>query len=314
MLRRRHQLHVGEAHLHAIGGELLAELAVVQDAAAFFGHATPGGEVHLVDGHRPGTQVALAAGLQPGGVMPDETREIADDRRVVRRGLEVQRIRVRLEERRGVVRTDDLVFVARAGGQAGDEDLPDAGSPEVAHRLGAAVPEIVVAHDGDPPGGRSPDREGDPADAVDRADMRAQFIVGPVVVALAEEEKVVLGDRRQEAVRVVDVAADAVGIGHAETVTEKRRAGQLDLEDTARMQTGHRHRFPTLGQEFAGTRPRQERAGDQPPSLQRMQAQEAVRRGLLGIHQGGQLCWTQAHPGRLHARPRVGKRSLPEKP
>ena len=314
MLRRRHQFHVGEAHLHAVGGELLAEFAVVQDATALFGYATPGGQMHLVDGHRPGTQVALAAGVQPSGVMPDEAGEVADDRGVIRRRLEMQRIRVRLEKRRGVVRADDLVFVTGARGQAGDEDLPDAGSPEVTHRLGAAVPEVVVAHHGDPSGGRSPDREGDAADAIDRADMGAELVVGPVIVALAEQEKVVFRDRGQEAIRVVDVAPDAVGIGHAEAVAEKRGAGQFDLEDTARMQAGHGHRLPAVGQQLAGARPRQERAGDQTPALQRMQAQDSVRRGLRGIHQGGQLCWTQAHPRRLHARPRVGKRSLPEKP
>ena len=172
----------------------------------------------------------------------------------------------------------------------------------------------MVAHDGDPSGGRSPDREGDAGDAIDRAHMGAELVVGPVVVALAEQEKVVFRDRGQEAVRVVDVAPDAVGIGHAETVTEERGAGQFDLEDAARVQAGHGDRGAALRQELTGARPGQERAGHQPSALQRMQAQESVRRGLLGVHQGGQLCWTQAHPGRLHARPRVGKRSLPEKP
>jgi len=314
MLRRRHQLHMGEAHLRAVGGELRAELPVVQDAAALLGDAAPGGEVHLIDGHRAGAQVGLPAGLQPGLVMPDEAGEVADDRRMVRRRLEVERVRIRLQERRGVMRSDELVFVTRAGGEAGEEDLPDAGSPEAAHRVGAAVPEIVVAYDGDPPGGRGPDREGDPRDAVDRADVGTQLVVGPMVVALAEEEKIVLGDRRQEAVRVVDFPADAVGVSDAETITEERRAGQLGLEDPAGVQTGHRHRLPAFGQQLAGARPRQERTGDQTPALERMQPQEAVRRGLRGVHQGGQLCWAQAHPGRLHGRPRVGKRSLPEKP
>jgi hypothetical protein len=67
--------------------------------------------------------------------------------------------------------------------------------------VGAAVPEVVVAHDRDAAGGGGPDGEGDAADAVDDADVRAQLVVGPVVIAFAEEEEVVLGDRRQEAVQ-----------------------------------------------------------------------------------------------------------------
>ena len=55
VFRRRHQLDMSEAHLHAISGELLAEFAVIQDAATLFGYAAPGGQMHLIDGHRPGT-------------------------------------------------------------------------------------------------------------------------------------------------------------------------------------------------------------------------------------------------------------------
>ena len=54
--------------------------------------------------------------------------------------------------------------------------------------------------------------------------MRTEFIVGPVVVAFAEQEEVIFGNRRQETIRIVDVAPDTVGIAHAETVTEERGA------------------------------------------------------------------------------------------
>jgi hypothetical protein len=101
--------------------------------------------------------------------------------------------------------------------------MPEA--PEVAHRLGASVPEVMVAHDRDPASGGRPDGEGDAADAIERADVRTEFIMGPVVVAFAEEEKVVFRDRRKETIRVVDVAPDAVGVGHAEAIAEERGAG-----------------------------------------------------------------------------------------
>ena len=66
--------------------------------------------------------------------------------------------------------------------------------------------------------------------------MGTQLIVGPMVVALAQQEEIVLRNRRQETVRVIDHAADAIRVGNTETVAEKRDAGQLHLEDPARVQ------------------------------------------------------------------------------
>jgi hypothetical protein len=179
--------------------------------------------------------------------------------------------------------------------------------------MGMPVPEVMVADHRDAAGGRRPDREGDAGHAVERPDMRTELVVGAMVVALAQQEEVVFRDRRQEAVRVVDQAADAVRIAHAEAVTEKVFAGQLGLEHAARVQLLHRDGLRgALGHQLAGAGPREQRTGHQAASGQRMQAQETVRRGLLGVHQGGQLCWTEAHPERLHAGCWVGKRSLPE--
>ena len=236
MLGRRHQLHMGEAHLHAVGGELFAELAVTEDAAALFRHAAPGGQVDLVDRHRTGAQVATAARFHPGCVVPDELRKVADDGGVIRGRLEMQAVRIRLQERRGVMRSNDLVLIAGAGMHPGDEDLPDTGGAEVAHRVGMAVPKVMVADDRDAPGGGRPDREGDARHPVERADMGTELIVGAMVVALAEQEEIVLRDRRQEAVRVVDHPTDSVGIRHPETVAKKGGARKLDLEDATRVQ------------------------------------------------------------------------------
>ena len=125
---RRHQLHMGETHLHAIGGQLFTEIAVTEHAATLFGNAAPRGEMHFVDRHWARAEVATATGFHPGRVVPDELREIADDGRVVRRRLEMQAVGIRLQERRGVMRADDLVLVAGAGMDSRNEELPDAGS------------------------------------------------------------------------------------------------------------------------------------------------------------------------------------------
>ena len=93
--------------------------------------------------------------------------------------------------------------------------------------------------------------------------MGAQLIVGAMIVALPQQEEVVLRDRRQKAIRVVDEAAHAVGIGHAETITKERGTRQLHLEDTAGMQLLHRDGLGrTVRDQFTGARPREERTGD----------------------------------------------------
>ena len=173
VLGRWHQFDVREAHLHAVGGELFAEFAVTEYTASLFRDAAPGGQVHLVDRHRARAQVAAATGFHPGCVVPDELREIADNGGVVRRRLEMQAVGIRLQERRRVVRTDDLVLVTGTDMDSGDEEFPDTGSPQIAHRVGVAVPEVMVADDRDASGGGSPDGERDAQHAIEGADMGA---------------------------------------------------------------------------------------------------------------------------------------------
>ena len=85
----------------------------------------------------------------------------------------MQAVGIRLQERRRVVRTDDLVLVTGTGMDSGDEEFPDTGSPQIAHRVGVAVPEVMVADDRDASGGGSPDGERDAQHAIEGADMGA---------------------------------------------------------------------------------------------------------------------------------------------
>ena len=129
-----------ETQLHAVGGQLLTEFTVTEDATALLGNAAPGGQVHLIDRHGARPRVAATPGLHPEGVVPDEAGEVADDGGVVGRRLEVEAVGIRLEERSPVVRPDELELVTGADGEAGHENFPDAGSAQGAHRVGAAVP------------------------------------------------------------------------------------------------------------------------------------------------------------------------------
>ena len=53
MLHHRQQLDVREAHLLHVRHEAVRQLAVGQEAVAFFRHARPRSEMHFVDRHRP---------------------------------------------------------------------------------------------------------------------------------------------------------------------------------------------------------------------------------------------------------------------
>ena len=129
---------------------------------------------------------------------------------------------------------EDLVLVVRARADAGQEQLPDAGRAERAHRVDAPVPVVEVADDGDRARARRPDGERGARDAVDLAHVRAEALPQLLVAALAEQVQVELADRRQEAVRVVDRDRAGVAVVDLELVGE-RQLGALDvaLEDAA---------------------------------------------------------------------------------
>ncbi len=75
--------------------------------------------------------------------------------------------------------------------------------------------------------------------------MRAEHLVGPLVFELAEQVKVEVADRGQEAVRIVSRRRGAARKKHLEPVSEQLAASlQPNLEDSRRMHA--RHRAPAL--------------------------------------------------------------------
>ena len=87
--------------------------------------AAPRAQVQLVDGHRRTEGLAGAPGGHPLGVVPLVV-EVGDDRRVARRALAGERVRVGLVDRRAV-RGDDPELVAVAGSEAPIGPGPDPG-------------------------------------------------------------------------------------------------------------------------------------------------------------------------------------------
>ena len=95
-----------------------------------------------------------------------------------------------------------LELVMRALAHAGNENLPDARRAQRAHRMASPVPAVEIADHADALRVGRPDGEAGARHAVDRAQLRAELVVNPPLVALAEQVQVRLAQRRQERIRV----------------------------------------------------------------------------------------------------------------
>ncbi len=299
MLHHRQQLDVREAEVRDVVGELVRELAVAQRAVVLERVAAPGAEMDLVHRHRPAQRVAGRPALEPLLVAPDVLR-LPDDRRVGRRHLGVEGQRVALQAQPSLLRPE-LELVLRALADAGDEQLPDPGLAERAHRVQAPVPGVEVADDRDGAGVRSPDREGGADHSVELADVRAEPLVQLLVAALHGEVEVELAERRQERVRIADGERVAVRVLDLELVLERQpRRGQQRLPEAGRvLQLGLDRCCLVMGRLDAHSlRLGPERAHDDAAVLRFVGAENAVRVGseLDGHSASAAWCMSRSIP------------------
>ena len=237
---------MGEALFRDVVGELLRQLMIGEEPFALLGHATPRPEVHLVHGHRHGVGGPAPALGHPLGVLPLIAVEVVDHRGGARLiGLEGEGEGVGLQ-REGLARArDDLVLVAGALGHTRHEELPDAVAGVQAHGMAAAIPAVPVADHAHPLGVRRPHGEDDAVDLLQARRVRAELVVDAVVGALAEQMKIVAGQRRGEPVGVLDLPDVAAVIDHPEAVPICHLFGHRHRPETGGMQGLQRVR-PTV--------------------------------------------------------------------
>ena len=158
-----------------------------------------------------------------------------DDRGVRGRDLGGEGERVRLDPEATVPRTN-LELVSRAVVDPRDEELPDAGRAEAAHRVQPAVPGVELADDRDRARVRRPHRERGARDAADLADVRAEPRVQLLVPALHREVQVEVAERREKGVRVAHGERLPVRVLDLELVVERQlRLGQQRLPEPRRV-------------------------------------------------------------------------------
>ena len=169
------------------------------------GFFLPRADVHFINAHRRTQRIAFAAFLQPRVVGPLEFFGVPDNRRLLGRDLEEkpERVGVQLDV---AVRVADLKFVMRALPHAGNENFPDAGRAEQAHRMKAPVPIVEIADDADALRVRRPDGEARAVNAVNRAQLRAELVVNFPLVAFAEQKQIRFAQRRQKGIRIARAA------------------------------------------------------------------------------------------------------------
>jgi hypothetical protein len=171
MLHHGQQLDVREPEVGDVVGKLVGELVVRQRTVSVQRVAAPRAEVDLVDRQRAAERIRGGAAFEPFLVAPDVFR-VPDHRRVRGRHFGVEGKRVALETHAAVLRSD-LELVFRAFIDAGNEQFPDPGRAEGAHRMQAAIPGVEVAHHGDRARVRRPDGKGGTDHAVEIAYVRA---------------------------------------------------------------------------------------------------------------------------------------------
>ena len=209
VLGERQELDVRVAHLGEIVDERVGGVAVAEPGP-------PRPEVQLVGRHRLIGGRAAGPRGEPVVVAP-RVRRFVDDGCRGRRHLGPRGHRVCLQDP-AAVRGEDLVLVGGAGRQTRDEQFPDTGRAEAAHRVRRAVPPVEVADHAHGLRVRRPDGERHARDAREMAHMGAQHVPELFVPALADEVLVDLAERRQMPVRVVAAEVGAAVVGRDELV------------------------------------------------------------------------------------------------
>ncbi len=236
MLGHRQELHMREAHLGHVVGQLAGELGVGQARP-------PRTQVHLVDAHRAGQQVQFRPGRQPRRVGP-----LIDRARHHRRGG--RRLLCPVGHRVGLglpgpVRSADVVLVAGAGSDARHEQLPDARPAERPHRVRPAVPVVEVADHPDAACVGRPDGERGTAEL--GPDHRAEHLPELLVPALRDQVQIDLAERGQMPVCVVADDLGQAGVGDRDPVVRHRGARHGDRENTL---VHVRHRRPAAAGQY----------------------------------------------------------------
>ena len=190
VLRNGHDLHMGIAHVGAVGREGVGDRAVAVAA----GDLAPGAEMQLVNAHGIRHEVALCALTEEFLVAPGVVLLRPDKRRVLLAVLRIGGEGVALEEA-GAVPGVDAEFIVCAVGQLVHKQHPDVALDALHGRI-VPGPVVEVSNEGHAPGVRGPDEKAVHLQLWDIYAAEAE----PGLAGLADVEKIdiVTGDIGQK--------------------------------------------------------------------------------------------------------------------
>ena len=227
MLHDGEKFDVSVAEFFDVGNELVAEFRVGEPAVVILGNASPGAEMHFVDGDWRLEPIFLSAVLYPVGIFPLMNVETSDNRAGVGPKLGAEGVGIGFERKHVDGGAKDFIFVDGAFVELWNENFPDAGRAARAHGMDATVPVIEIADDTDAPGAGRPDSEVNAANAFESNEMRAEFVVSVVVAAFSHEMEIEFAENEGKGVGVVKLERIAVMGATLDFVAAGSRSGGL---------------------------------------------------------------------------------------
>ncbi len=205
-------------------GQLGRQFPVGQESVSLLPDPHPGAQMAFVDGHRFLAPIPAGPVGDPVPVTPFVALDVVDPAGRLGPHLGIQGIGVAFLDQAAVLQFD-LELVVLAGLQAGNEDLPDAGTAHRPHHVPPSVPLVEIADDADPPGIGGPDGETDASDGQveipDHVQVGSQLLVDLVVVPLGKEVGVEFAEGGQEGIGVEELGGGTVAVFRPQPVRER---------------------------------------------------------------------------------------------
>src|SRR5262245_19964542 len=110
--------------------------------------------------------------------MPTIGREVSGDGCGFRSKFRSDSVRISLQQNRVLAAGAHFILVERAVCKAGNEELPEAGRAAIGHGMPTSVPLIEITHHAHATGVWSPDDKMNSRNALDRAHVRTERLVG----------------------------------------------------------------------------------------------------------------------------------------
>ena len=197
VLRDAHELHMGVAHLHAIGGQCLRRITIVHEAVVYLvRRALPGAEMHLINGHGLLIGAALGPVPHPVAVLPVIAADVRHLGRRTRPELGREGIGICLVQLLPVLGPDHIL-VDLALLHARHEALVDAAGLQRKHVIGLRIPLIPVTDDGNRLGMRCPDRKVNALLSLQHRRMGTHLLINLIMLSLSEKIPVKLRDKHR---------------------------------------------------------------------------------------------------------------------